>query len=78
MTDGYDCYQNALAEWINGIIKNEFLVTKPINIEQARLMIKEAVNIYNHLRPHLALTIKHRNLYINKKSLPVLTNKDYL
>ena len=25
MTDGYDCYQNALAERINGIIKNEYL-----------------------------------------------------
>ncbi len=24
MTDGYDCYQNALAERINGILKNEF------------------------------------------------------
>lgn len=25
MTDGYDCYQNALAERINGILKQEFL-----------------------------------------------------
>ena len=24
MTDGYDCYQNALAERINGIIKHRF------------------------------------------------------
>ena len=24
MTDGYDCYQNALAERVNGILKNEF------------------------------------------------------
>ncbi|WP_271781173.1 DDE-type integrase/transposase/recombinase, partial [Aquimarina algiphila] len=26
MTDGYDCYQNALAERINGILKGEFLI----------------------------------------------------
>jgi transposase InsO family protein len=26
MTDGYDCYQNALAERVNGILKNEFLL----------------------------------------------------
>lgn len=26
MTDGYDCYQNALAERINGILKGEFLL----------------------------------------------------
>jgi len=24
MTDGYDCYQNALAERVNGILKQEF------------------------------------------------------
>lgn len=28
MTDGYDCYQNALAERINGILKQEFLIHK--------------------------------------------------
>lgn len=26
MNDGYDCYQNALAERINGILKQEFLI----------------------------------------------------
>ncbi len=26
MTDGYDCYQNALAERINGTLKGEFLL----------------------------------------------------
>ena len=29
MTDGYDCYQNALAERINGILKDEFLIVLP-------------------------------------------------
>ena len=28
MTDGYDCYQNALAERVNGILKQEFLIYK--------------------------------------------------
>lgn len=55
MTDGYDCYQNALAERINGIIKNEFLVVKPADIQQARVMIAEAIKLYNCRRPHLAL-----------------------
>ena len=33
MTDGYDCYQNAIAERINGILKQEFLMeTSKINI----------------------------------------------
>lgn len=33
MTDGYDCYQNALAERINGILKQEFLIYKCKNIQ---------------------------------------------
>jgi transposase InsO family protein len=35
MTDGYDCYQNALAERINRILKTEFLLNRPANLEQA-------------------------------------------
>ncbi|CAN8139873.1 transposase [uncultured Thiomicrorhabdus sp.] len=58
MTDGYDCYQNALAERVNGILKNEFLLTKPKDIQQARQMVKESVEIYNTKRPHLALKYK--------------------
>ncbi len=34
MTDGYDCYQNALAEQVNGILKNEFLLHRPADLEQ--------------------------------------------
>ena len=57
MTDGYDCYQNAMAERINGILKNEFLLSRPADLAQAREMVKESVAIYNHERPHLALRI---------------------
>lgn len=28
MIDGYDCYQNALAERVNGILKTEFLLVR--------------------------------------------------
>ena len=58
MTDGYDCYQNALAERVNGILKTEFLTTTPQNLEQAAIMIKQAIGIYNHERPHTALQYK--------------------
>ncbi|MBE1300804.1 MAG: IS3 family transposase, partial [Alteromonadaceae bacterium] len=58
MTDGYDCYQNALAERINGILKNEYLLTKPNNLDEARKMVKESVDIYNQRRPHTALKYK--------------------
>jgi transposase InsO family protein len=58
MTDGYDCYQNALAERINGILKTEFLLGRPQDLEQARRMVNQSVHIYNEERPHLALQYK--------------------
>jgi transposase InsO family protein len=58
MTDGYDCYQNALAERINGILKTEFLLYRPENLEQARRMVSQSVDIYNQERPHMALKYK--------------------
>lgn len=58
MTDGYDCYQNALAERVNGILKTEFLLYRPENLEQARRMVSQSVDIYNGERPHLALKYK--------------------
>lgn len=58
MTDGYDCYQNALAERINGILKGELLLQRPVDLQQARQMVRESVEIYNRERPHLSLQLK--------------------
>ena len=58
MTDGYDCYQNALAERVNGILKNEFLIRKPKDIMEAKVMVAESIRIYNERRPHLSLEYK--------------------
>ncbi len=58
MTDGYDCYQNALAERINGILKMEYLLCKPENLQQATKMVEQAVALYNHERPHSSLKYK--------------------
>lgn len=58
MTDGYDCYQNALAERINGILKNEYLLVKPKDLSEAKKMVEESVVIYNQRRPHTALKYK--------------------
>jgi transposase InsO family protein len=58
MTDGYDCYQNALAERVNGILKNEYLLIKTKGLEEAKRMVKQSINIYNQQRPHSALEYK--------------------
>ena len=58
MTDGYDCYQNALAERVNGILKNEYLLAKPNCLADAKKMVAESVAIYNKQRPYMALKYK--------------------
>ena len=69
MTDGYDCYQNAMAERINGILKEEFLVAKPKDVHQARKIIDESSWIYNNLRPHLSLNYKTPEQVHHEKTL---------
>ena len=58
MTDGYDCYQNALAERVNGILKQEFLLFKCRDLQELKGLVRESVDIYNRLRPHLSLDMK--------------------
>ena len=58
MTDGYDCYQNALAERINGILKQEFLLLKCNSFKELKRLIEESIQIYNTIRPHLSLGMK--------------------
>ncbi|CAI8918315.1 IS3 family transposase ISPsy11 [Pseudomonas brassicacearum] len=58
MTDGYDCYQNALAERVNGILKTEFLLHRPKDLAQAKRMVEESIETYNRKRPHLSLKYK--------------------
>lgn len=70
MTDGYDCYQNALAERMNGILKMEFLFHKHNNYESLNQSIKESIEIYNTKRPHLSLNFQ-TPYAIHKKSLAI-------
>lgn len=61
MTDGYDCYQNALAERVNGILKMEFLLHRPADLSRAARMVRQSVQIYNQERPHQSLKLKTPN-----------------
>ena len=55
MTEKYDPYENAIAERINGILKQEFGIARNIkNIDIKRKLIKNAIQIYNKFRPHLS------------------------
>ncbi len=55
MTEKYDPYQNAIAERINGILKQEFNVCKEIkSIQTKKKLVRDAVHVYNNIRPHLS------------------------
>ena len=71
MTDGYDCYQNALAERVNGILKQEFLLHRCKSFEELRLLVEQSINVYNRLRPHLSLGMKTPE-EVHKKASSVL------
>lgn len=53
MTQNSDPYENAVAERVNGILKQEFMIDKynqkTVIMKQ---VVKEAIDIYNEIRPH--------------------------
>ena len=56
MTEQNHVYENALAERVNGILKEEFLLGETLaSYEIAQSMVKESIKIYNQERPHLSL-----------------------
>jgi putative transposase len=53
MTQNSDPYENAVAERVNGILKQEFMIDKyNQKAEIMKHVVKEVVDIYNGLRPH--------------------------
>ena len=59
MTECGDPKDNAVAERVNGIIKNELLMgTSFFSIEEVRKALKVAVDFYNNERPHMSLDWK--------------------
>lgn len=52
MTENGDPLENAIAERVNGILKEEYLLQKYQCFEDAQKSIARTVAIYNSLRPH--------------------------
>jgi transposase InsO family protein len=66
-----NCYDNAIAERVNGILKLEYGLEHCFVTErQARRAVREAVWLYNNERPHMSLNyrIPHQ-VYINSGSV---------
>jgi len=56
MTEVNHCYENAKAERVNGILKQEFYLNEVLpNYKSACKMVTEVIKIYNNNRWHQAL-----------------------
>jgi transposase InsO family protein len=63
MTEENHCYENAIAERVNGILKDEFYLDQTFeNVEHAKRAAKNAINLYNQIRLHLSLDYKTPNM----------------
>jgi putative transposase len=62
MTEENRCYENAVAERVNGILKDEFNLDQCFfNTENAKVATKSAISLYNNKRLHLPLGYKTTN-----------------
>jgi putative transposase len=53
MTQDSDPYENAVAERINGILKQEFMIdTVGEDLRLIRKVVRESIEVYNQQRPH--------------------------
>jgi len=59
MTEINHCYENAMAERVNGILKHEYGLKATFKTKkQAAAAITQAINFYNEIRPHYKLSMK--------------------
>jgi transposase InsO family protein len=55
MTQNGDPRENAIAERVNGILKDELLDKSYLNYQEAVRSVSIAISIYNHQRPHSSI-----------------------
>jgi transposase InsO family protein len=63
MTEENHCYENTMAERVNGILKDVFYLDQPfVNIAHAKRAAKNALILYNEMKLHLSLDYKTPNM----------------
>lgn len=59
MTEENHCYENAVAERVNGVLKDEFYLDSTFNnFEQAVSAVRSGIKNYNEKRPHWSLNLR--------------------
>jgi putative transposase len=76
MTENGSPYDNAVAERVNGILKDEFGLSEQLdNHKEALLQVKESIYAYNFLRPHLSCQMFTPEQMHGQKSIEIKTYK---
>jgi putative transposase len=62
MTESGDPLENAIAERVNGIIKEEYLnFYETMTLEEAKKQLVKTIDLYNNDRPHMSISNKTPN-----------------
>lgn len=76
MTESYDPYQNAVAERVNGILKQEFMIDRcRAPVEVIKQLVSESIFIYNNERPHFSCHLKTPAQMHRQRTLTMKTYK---
>lgn len=76
MTQNSDPYENAVAERINGILKQEFDIDKHnVKTLLRRKIVDESIEIYNEIRPHFSNHYLTPNQMHNQSEIEMKTYK---
>lgn len=70
MTQASDPYENAIAERINGILKQEYNIDKfNVDLNTRKKLVDDVVKLYNEKRPHYSNYYLTPNQMHNQKEL---------
>ena len=59
MAEAGNCYENAMAERVNGILKQEYGLDETFSdITEAMQVTRQGIRSYNEERPHWSLTLQ--------------------
>lgn len=77
MTESYDPYANAVAERVNGVLKQEFIdLNSQMNIRTMKDLVSNSVKIYNGIRPHYSCFMKTPNKMHLQREIKIRTYKN--
>ena len=76
MTEAYDPYENAIAERVNGILKQEFLGnSNNLDLKTMQNLVEDSVKRYNTKRPHYSCHYNTPEHMHQQKTIKIKTYK---